>query len=308
MSFHADNPFKRGKQKLIANLILDDKTNDEIRDYWVVNELGARVGDLRNELLHNTRSELKKRGLLDDLGFPIKKVEPISPKEGTPSPAPSPAQESLGEEEGETVPPAVPIEEVRDFQRHAEWDLLTLDQIGHIVDPSLRARILNYKTEINKVKQELKPEYATRGEIDLLRNEVSGRMGDIQETLNTLLSKLDDPNSPEEEEGEPEEEEEEEPEVEVKKLPPQLVSAVNRLDAEQESDPQESSGDDIIEVEGMLVARKNIGLTAKSLMLYDLVRNQGFKGNLADFVNSCISDAFKGRSIELAVIDKKVIR
>ena len=306
MSFHADNPFKRGKQKLVTNLILDNKTNDEIRDYWVVNGLGERVGDLRNELIHNTRSELKRRGLLDDLGIPLKKVDSVLSKESLPSPAPNPDQGSLGEGGGKALPESAPINEVHEFQLHPDWDVLTPETINHIVDPVLRAKILNYKTEVAKVKQMHKPEYATQGEIDLLRNDFATRIGGIEESINRLITKFDDSESSEEEESDPEEEEEE---ATPPKKPLRLATAVNRLEvAEQETEQESGGDDDLIEVEGLVVIRKHIGFTAKSVMYYEIDKAGGFGGNLADYVNSCIEDAHKGRDIQLAVIEKKVIR
>lgn len=309
MSFHADNPYKRGKSKLVANLILDSKSNDEIRDYWKVNGLEERLGVLNSDLLHNTRSELKSKGLLDDYGLPIQKVEPTPVKVSSPTPNPNPVQDSGAGGGGEASPALVPIEEGGELKLRPEWDLLTLDQIGHIVDPVLRTRILNYKTEKSKIRQELRPEYATRGEIDLLRTDVSAKMGDIQETLNTLIKKFDDPEPPEESDAE-EPEEETEDEAPLPKRLPKLATAVNRLEAaEQEEAPQEGGGDDdLIEVESGVIIRKHIGFTAKSVMYYEIDRAGGFGGNLADYVNSCIEDAHKGRDIQLAVVERKMIR
>jgi hypothetical protein len=276
----------RGKSKLIANLILDNKTNDEIRDYWVVNGLGERVGDLRNELIHNTRSELKHRGLLDDLGIPLKKVDSVLSKESPPSPAPNPDQGSLGEGGGKALPESAPINEVHEFQPaprgevhefqlHPDWDVLTPETINHIVDPVLRARILNYKAEVAKVKQTLKPEYATQGEIDLLRNDFATRIGGIEESINRFITKFDDPEEGQEpEESDPEEEEEE---ATPPKKPLRLATAVNRLEAVEQETTQEGSDDDLIEVEGVVIIRKHIGFTAKSVARAKLAAHYGAK-------------------------------
>ena len=55
-----------------------------------------------------------------------------------------------------------------------------------------------------------------------------------------------------------------------------------------------------------------IGLSAfpesGSIMYYEVDRAGGFQGNLADYVNSCIEDAHKGRDIGLAVVERKMIR
>lgn len=309
MSSHPENPFARGKSKLVANLMLDGKKNDEIRGFWKDNGFEEKLGVLNKELLHGVRSALKSKGLIDEFGFPTKKEESTS--SGTPqtNPAPSVGAELGGGGSSNLSPESAPRDEVHEFQLHPDWDVLTPETINHIVDPVLRAKILNYKTEVAKVKQTLKPEYATQGEIDLLRNEVSGKMGDIQETLNTLISKLNDPEPPEE--SDPEEPEEEpEDETPSPKKPLRLTTAVNRLEAEQETEPSQDGGgdDDLIEVEGVVIIRKHVGFTAKSVMYYEIDKAGGFQGNLADYVNSCIEDAHKGRDIGLAVVERKMIR
>lgn len=70
---------------------------------------------------------------------------------------------------------------------------------------------------------------------------------------------------------------------------------------------QQEETDDIVEMPGRIIAKRTVGFTPKSLMLFDLTVSEGFKGTFADFVNTCIGDAFRGRGIELAVIDRKVI-
>lgn len=308
MSSHPENPIARGKGKLVANLMLDGKSNEEIREFWKSNGLEEKMGELKGGMLHSVRYDLKVRGLIDEYGHLIKQSQLAQSDIPPSSPPPSP---SASQGEGANPPSLSALAPREEFQRHPEWDLLTLDQIGHIADPSLRARILNYKTEISKVRQELKPEYATRGEIDLLRNEISGKMGDIQETLNTLISKFNDPESEVEQEPEEAELEEEDQEAAAPtKKPIKLATAVNRLEAaEQEEAPQEGGGDDdLIEVESGVIIRKHIGFTAKSVMYYEIDRAGGFQGNLADYVNSCIEDAHKGRDIQLAVVERKMIR
>jgi hypothetical protein len=167
---------------------------------------------------------------------------------------------------------------------HPDWDVLTPETINHIVDPVLRARILNYKAEVAKVKQTLKPEYATQGEIDLLRNDFATRIGGIEESINRFITKFDDPEEgqePEEsdpEEGqEPEESdpEEEEEEATPPKKPLRLATAVNRLEAVEQETTQEGSDDDLIEVEGVVIIRKHIGFTAKSVARAKLATHHG---------------------------------
>ena len=145
---------------------------------------------------------------------------------------------------------------------HPDWDVLTPETINHIVDPVLRAKILNYKTEVAKVKQMHKPEYATQGEIDLLRNDFATRIGGIEESINRFITKFDDP-------------EEEEEEATPPKKPLRLATAVNRLEAVEQETTQEGSDDDLIEVEGVVIIRKHIGFTAKSVARAKLATHHG---------------------------------
>ncbi len=72
------------------------------------------------------------------------------------------------------------------------------------------------------------------------------------------------------------------------------------IDLETEN-PLDDAVESVIELEGSIISRKTVGFTPKSLMLYDLTRKKGFRGNFADFVNSCISSALKGRKFKLTV-------
>jgi len=295
------NPYSRGKARMITDLIYKGLTNEEILEFVEKNDLARRYKNgVDKRDLWNIRAELKHEGYLDADGFPKKTKTtnspdtlPIFPIEGVP--------DETGEIMGEKKEPPQP----QSITRRSDWDALTVEQVEKLGDPKLKMEILNYKTEIDKLRQTLKPEYATRGEIDLLRTEVVSRFGGVEEKINTLLSKFDESES--EDEGEDEGEEEAEPEEAEAEVPPtkapKLVTKVNPLDEETTE-----GEDEIIEVEGSIVARKYIGLTSKSMMLYDLAKTEGFPGNLADFINSCIGDAYKGRNIELAVIDKRVIR
>jgi len=329
MSSHPENPYAFGKSKFIANLILDGKNNNEVREYYTSSGLESKLGKLKNELIHNVRADLKHRGMLDEYGFPPKKETPTLPSEPQPipkepPPSPTPHVEATPEEkeEVEKTPKPAPPSEPHEFRLRPDWDMLTPEMIDHVVDPELRARILNYKTDVAKLREKIKPEYATRGEIDLLRNDVSTKVGGLEEKINTLISKLDappkktpqkrpppkkpDPEGEDEEEVEEESDPEEAEAAEVFKRVPKLVETVNALEAEQQE--SQEGDDDLLEVEGVVVIRKHIGFTAKSVMWYEIDRSSGFQGNLADYVNSCISDAHKGRNIELAVTEKRMIK
>lgn len=320
------NPYKRGKSRLLADLMMKGWTNDQILSYVGQNGLSAPGGRYRNGIdmkdLWNVRSDLKRAGMVDSDGFPPSKASgdsaaapgndsllPIYPIEGTPgSDGKTPEQRTA-----DASAPRGGSPQTQGGVGRPEWDLLTAEQIDRIPDPGLKMMILNYKTDREKLRQTLKPEYATRGEIDLFRGEVSTRMSGVEEKINRLLE-LAVPVDPVPEVAEEETEEVEDPEPEEEEpvapsRPQVLRTAVNRMEAEAATDTEPVAGDDdLVEMKAGIIAKKNVGFTAKSLMLYDIMKSQGFEGNLADFVNTCISDAFKGRSIELAVIDKKVIR
>ena len=292
------NPYSRGKARMLTDLIYKGLTNEEILGFVEKNDLARRYKNgVDKRDLWNIRAELKKAGYLDVDGFP-KKTKPAD----SPDTLPVYPIEGVPDETGKVMSEEKGVPQPRSITRRPDWDVLTVEQVERLGDPKLKMEILNYKTEIDKLRQELKPEYATRGEIDLLRTEVVSRFGGVEEKINTLLSKFDEPE-PEGEEEEEEEPEPEEAEVETPRKAPKLVTRVNPLDEEATE-----GEDEIIEVEGSIVARKYVGLTSKSMMLYDLAKTEGFPGNLADFINSCIGDAYKGRNIELAVIDKRVIR
>lgn len=287
------NPYSKGKSRIVAELVLQGKTNEEILQYISDNDLAKRYppNGVTKRDIWMVRGDLRKNGVVDADGFPVKKEVAL------PQQAPPQQQESapLGVAQ-EPTPPA--------FIRVPQWDKLTVEEVQHIADPEMRAKILNYKTDQEKYRQTFKPEYVTRGEVDLLRGEVSTRMGGVEEKINRLLE-LAQPIQ-EEEPEEPEEVEEEE-EASPRK-PPRVQLAVNRLQSEEAAEDTEPGDDDLIEVQTGVIIKKNIGFTAKSVMYYEIDRAGGFGGNLADYVNSCIEDAHKGRDIQLAVVEKRFVR
>lgn len=297
------NPYSRGKGKLIAQHMLEGKTNEEIFQYIKDNKLDVHYKyPVKMDDMYEVRSRLRKGGLLMEGKLQTATVDANIRLPGLESGLEENKEELLEDidkkKKSYTIPPSV--------YRRPDWDVLSTEQINSIPDPKLKMDIMNYKTEISKLKQELKPEFATRGEIDLLRTEISTQVGGIEEKINQLL-KMKTPINVEDPEEDEEEEDEEEGIIETP--PPKRGSRIsvkmNPLEAEETS---QTGDDEVMEVEGNIISKKMIGFTAKSLMLFDIAKAQGFPGNIADFVNSCISDAFKGRNIELAVVDKKVIR
>ena len=67
-----------------------------------------------------------------------------------------------------------------------EWDLLTMEQISSIEDLAVRTQILEYKIYIEKIKQDLIPDYATRDQFDLFKKEIQENLLDIDGRLNDL--------------------------------------------------------------------------------------------------------------------------
>ena len=265
--------------------MLDGKKNDEIRGFCKENGFEAKLGVLTKELLHSVRVGLRSKGLIDEFGYPIKKDEFTHSETHQSSPAPS--QSSPAPTQSSPAPSqSAPRDEVHEFQVHPDWDVLTPETINHIVDPVLRAKILNYKTEVAKVKQMHKPEYATQGEIDLLRNDFATRIGGIEESINRFITKFDDPEEGQEpEESDPEEEEEE---ATPPKKPLRLATAVNRLEAVEQETTQEGSDDDLIEVEGVVIIRKHIGFTAKSVARAKLATYYGAETTVFKVVGTAI--------------------
>lgn len=297
------NPYKRGKSKVIGSLILEERTDEQVLDFIRTNKLDENFSvPVSMDNIHDVRAGLRRSGLINSEGRIIVKA----PKDIN-----LPGLESISEKNSggldkntkqsgstEKEPPAnqPPI-----FTRRPDWDLLTPEMIEKIPDPKLKMDILNYKTDVIKQKQEFKPEFATREQFD----SVAGRLGGIEEKINQLLNRKNepDPEEDEEEEEEPEEEETEEVEAVTPNKKSKISTKVNPL-----AEDTTQGEDEVMEVEGNVISKKMIGFTAKSLMLFDIARKQGFPGNIADFVNACVSDAYKGRNIELAIVDKKVIR
>ena len=106
MSFHPENPFTRGKSKLVANLMLDGRKNDEIREFWEKNGFETKLGGLHKELLHDVRATLRAKGLIDEYGNPIKK-EGFTPFEThqTPQTSLAPSLTSGLDERGSSFSP-----------------------------------------------------------------------------------------------------------------------------------------------------------------------------------------------------------
>ncbi len=181
-----------------------------------------------------------------------------------------------------------------------EWDLLTVDQVNDIKDPALRTLILEYRSYREKIKQEMTPDYATKEQFDGFKSEIQenlmgldGRLNELKESISETIvetfnkMQVEKPNNPE-----------------VALADTEEIAEVSdpTIDLDTET-PLEDVAASVIELEGSIISRKTVGFTPKSLMLYDLTRKKGFRGNFADFVNSCISSALKGRNFKLTVVE-----
>jgi len=295
--------------------MMEGKTYKEIVDYYLNMGLDRKYGSLNKEYLYSIRSDLKKAKLLNEQGLPIK-TQTAPPSESVQTPPTAQTKE-------EEKPPSTQISEenkegLQTINRRPDWDMLSIEQVNSIGDLKTRAEILNYKTEIEKLKQEIAPEFATRGEIDQLRVDIGTQVGEINETLNKLLSKFEktDENKKEETEDNGEEEEGEDDEEEgvvEEAITPEVVTVKNPLAGQVET-PKTKTGEGLIEVEKGVIVTKLIGLTSKALMWFELDKAGGilpngepFPGNLADYVNTCIEDVHAMRGIELQATQRRKI-
>ena len=289
------NPYKKGKSKLIAPFILDGKTNDEILDFIKSNKLGERFGSpITKRTIVNIRWQMKSRGLLGEDGFPIvednsqSKSNSEEKESGYSFDDPEYSERFSGLEDDPKEDSRQPLS----AQRRPDWDLLSIEQVNEIADPQMRQKILNYKTFWEQAKSEATPDYATKEQFDTFRTEIQenlqGGLKELKETLSETIvetfnkMQADNPTNPE---------------VEVAGVDDVILPS---MDLEIEN-PLEAAADSVIELAGSIISQKKIGFTSKSLLLFDLVRKKGFKGNLADFVNSSITSAMRGRKFKLVV-------
>ena len=234
---------------------------------------------------------MKSDGLLGEDGFPVIQddpkppITPIDEQRGFSFDSKEYANRFPRDENDPQVDSTPPLL----AQRRPDWDILSIKQINEIADIQLRQEILDYKTFWEQAKQEVAPIYATREQLDNFKTEIQGSLNNlkegISETIVETLNKLKEDNpGPRIVE----------PEVAIADVTDPTI------DLETEN-PLEDAVDSVIELEGSIISRKTVGFTPKSLMLYDLTRKKGFRGNFADFVNSCISSALKSRKFKLPV-------
>jgi len=138
-------------------------------------------------------------------------------------------------------------------------------------------------------------EYAMREDFETLRNSTTENFELLKESVNNLASLMNE-ELPAILGGEPPSN----PEIGIADRD-NIVEVIDpSMDLEREN-PLVTMVDSVIELEGNIISRKSVGFTSKSLLLFDLVRKKGFRGNFADFVNSCITSALKGRKFKLVV-------
>ncbi len=137
--------------------------------------------------------------------------------------------------------------------------------------------------------------YTTKEEFESLKNSTKEDLETIIISINNLAALMNE-ELPEIQDGEPPSN----PETGIADVDNIAEVIDPSMDLEMEN-PLETMVDSVIELEGSIISRKSVGFTSKSLLLFDLVRKKGFRGNFADFVNSCISSALKGRKFKLVV-------
>ena len=293
MSEPITNPYKKGKSKLIGELMLEGWNNDKIYNHIRDNKLDERFSNpVSLENIYQVRTRFNQKGITEKMRELKEKQEKIviTPEKELPEiPEGRYAIEVLtqSDEQGEVADTDEKITEHYPQAGRPEWDLLTVEQINNIEDPTLRTRILEHRSYREKIKQEMTPDYATKEQFDTFKTEIQGSLSEIVETLNKMKTNNPTPQAMK-------------PEVAIADTPEIADVSDPTMDLETEN-PLEATTDSVIELEGSIISRKTVGFTPKSLMLYDLTRKKGFRGNFADFVNSCISSALKGRKFKLTV-------
>jgi hypothetical protein len=61
---HPENPYLKGKSRVIADLIIDGRSNEEIRTIWEFSRHNEEYGKIMNQMLHNIHRKLKHLGIL----------------------------------------------------------------------------------------------------------------------------------------------------------------------------------------------------------------------------------------------------
>ena len=135
---HKENPYDKGKRVIIADLILDGLDNDEIRDRWVTDKYTESFGsDITRNDIYDARTRLKAMGLLDPItGRPKaekKDAVVLSPV---------------------TLPETKVTEESHSVFNHPDWDKLSFAEIDAILDPTLKTRILDYRSDKRRAAAE----------------------------------------------------------------------------------------------------------------------------------------------------------
>ena len=302
MSEPIENPYKKGKSKLIASFMLEDWSNDKIFNHIHDNKLDQQFSNpVVMENIYQVRTKFNQLGLTDKMrelkeGAVVKDESelPETPEDdGSPVVLyDSKLHGEVADPDGKNIGKYPPV-------GRPEWDLLTTDQINDIKDPQLRTLILEYRSYREKIKQEVTPEYATSEQFDNFKTELQNNLQDFDGRLNDLKESISDTivetfnkmqaNNPS-------------PEIAIADLEEIADVTLPSMDLETEN-PLEGSMDSVIELDDAIISKKTVGFTPKSLMLFSLTRKKGFRGNFADFVNSCIDSALKGRNFKLTLVE-----
>lgn len=238
---------------------------------------------------------------------------PFKPSPSTHSPPSIPPKEGENEPKEEELPPPVVTdkEEENKFSWEREEETPAAEEPPSEDLPALRNKVLRIEAQLDSLGKKL-------DKIIPALEVVSAQT--TENPLNVDAPPVEEPEEEEPEVVKPEVESSESVEALIKRTIMETLNEMqtdNPIEAEvaaveeanvilpsidlETENPLEDAVDSIIELEGHIISKKMIGFTSKSLLLFDLVRKKGFRGNLADYVNSSISSAMKGRKFKLVV-------
>jgi len=169
------NPYKKGKSKLIADLMLEEWSNEKIYNHITDNKLDERFSHpVTMDNIYQVRTRFNQKGITDKMKELKEEQERtvVTPEEElrkTPEDDGSPRVLYDSKLQGEVVDSNEKIIGKYPPVGRPEWDLLTTDQINKIEDPKTRTLILDYRSYREKIKQEITPDYATSARISFHR-------------------------------------------------------------------------------------------------------------------------------------------
>ena len=293
-----DSLFKKREYRLVAIELLTSYTHEP--DLHQGRELAERY-DMTTRQLRRVVRMLKENQLFTEKegSIPLyrKTLQTTTRIPSTPD-TPSKTGETIVEEENTVIQQGVPLEPREEYAIERQAREFEEKQDNGQYDErfeDLELKFSGLNTRMKGVDQHLL-------DIKDFMGQITGQLGQAQQT------------TPEQPQQQPQQETHIQP-IQIDdnpSLPYQLEETVNPSIASIPNTMDfpgfvHANPDELVEMEGQIIAIKSVGFVPKSLMLFDIVKNRGFTGNLADFVNSCISDAFKSRKVKLVISDEEEI-